>query len=62
MTAADYQQRAQQHRPADLQVIGAEVRRLRAQGLTERDIGQALRLDPSAVRAMINGAGIVGPG
>lgn len=46
----DYQRRAQQHRPADPWHLGLAVRRLHRQGLSERDIGAALGLDPTAVR------------
>jgi hypothetical protein len=50
----DYQQRAQQHRPADTYAMAAAVKQLQAQGLKPRDIGQALDLDPEQVRQFMD--------
>lgn len=49
----DYTHRAEQHRPTDEQTLRAAAVELRQRGLTERDIGQALRLDPTGVRRML---------
>lgn len=53
MTAVDYFRRSQEHRPTDEQTLRAAVVELRSRGLTERDIGQALRTDPTAVRRLL---------
>jgi orotate phosphoribosyltransferase-like protein len=49
----DYAIRAEQHRPTDIETLRAAALELRSRGLTERDVGQALRLDPSAVRRLL---------
>jgi hypothetical protein len=49
MSGNGYQQRAQEHRPADPEQLGAEVRRLAASGLKPRDIAQATGLHIGAV-------------
>lgn len=54
MNALDYRHRAEQHRPTDPVALAREVRRLSTQGLTERDIGQTLRLDPASVRFLLS--------
>jgi hypothetical protein len=46
----DYRRLAELHRPTDEQAIACEIRRLHQQGLTERDIGAALQVNPEAVR------------
>lgn len=43
-----------EHQPADLGRVAGEVRRLRAQGLTPRDIASALRIGEAAVRALLD--------
>jgi hypothetical protein len=49
----DYRALAELHRPTDEEAVAREARRLRQNGLTERDIGQALQLDPTAVRQLL---------
>ena len=49
----DYRVLAELHRPRDATALSREARELAAQGLTERDIGQALGLDPAAVRRLL---------
>ena len=49
----NYSAISQVHRPRDETAMARAVRDLAAQGLTERDIGQALGLDPTAVRRLI---------
>jgi hypothetical protein len=49
MSATDYTRRATLHRPTDPSVIGAEIRRMHAGGLTARDIAEALHLNLAAV-------------
>jgi hypothetical protein len=44
--------KAIQYRPTDEATLGREICKLADQGLTDRDIGLALRLDPAAVRLM----------
>ncbi len=44
-----YYERAQEHRPTDIEQLRAEVIRLRATGLTARDIASSLHLDLAAV-------------
>lgn len=51
-TAADYDARAQAHRPTDLR---AEVLRLHGEGLRPRDIAQALRMNDADVITTIYG-------
>lgn len=51
--ATDYRHRADMHRPTDRQTLRAAAVELRNRGLTERDIGQALALDPTAVRVLL---------
>jgi DNA-binding CsgD family transcriptional regulator len=53
MSAIDYTRRAEQHRPTDLNALAREAQRLLRQGLTERDVGAALHLDPSSVRSLL---------
>lgn len=49
MNALDYDRRARMHRPTDSAVLALEIRRLRQNGLTARDISDALRIDMGAV-------------
>jgi hypothetical protein len=49
VTDADYNARASQHRPDDPAALAVEIRRLHADGLTSRDISEALRLAPDVV-------------
>lgn len=49
----DYSKLAQRHRPTDQAGLAAAARDMAARGLTERDIGQALQLDATAVRALL---------
>ena len=42
------------HRPREESEMARAVRELAARGLTERDIGQHLGLDPAAVRRLLN--------
>jgi hypothetical protein len=49
VTDADYNARASQHRPDDPAALAVEIRRLHADGLTARDIAEALRLAPDVV-------------
>ncbi len=46
----DYSRLAEINKPNDESALRREVLVLSGRGLTERDIGLALRLDPSAVR------------
>ncbi|MGH8200325.1 MAG: hypothetical protein ACREVO_08160 [Steroidobacteraceae bacterium] len=50
-----YSALSQLYRPADEVEMARAVRELAAQGLTERDIGQHLGLDPAAVRRLLQG-------
>lgn len=52
-TAPETERLRHLHRPTDDATLAREVAKLQRQGLTERDIGQALRLDPTAVRRMV---------
>lgn len=52
----DWRVRAERHRPSDPAALAEEVRRLARGGLTERDIGNALKLDPTAVRRYLEAA------
>jgi hypothetical protein len=49
VTDADYNARASQHRPDDPAALAVEIRRMHADGLTARDISEALRLAPDVV-------------
>lgn len=51
--ALDYRARADRHRPQDSERIARTCRCLALQGLTERDIVDTLRLDPTTVRAAL---------
>lgn len=53
MTQFDYARRADQHRPTDEATLRAAAVELRSRGLTARDIGQALRIDPTAVHRLL---------
>jgi len=53
VNAAGYQFLADQHRPTTEVGFAAAVLQLARQGLTPRDIGQHLRLDPGAVRRLL---------
>lgn len=55
--ALDYARLAQQYRPTDPAALAAEVRRLALQGLTERDIGMALSVNPEQVRRALAATG-----
>ena len=50
----DYAALAQTHRPTNMAVIAAEVRRLHSEGLTPIDISTALRLNISDVHDALN--------
>lgn len=52
----DYRERAELHRPGKSWFVGAAVRRMAQQGLTEGDIGVALGLDRTAVRSALTHA------
>ena len=56
--APDYDIRANQHRPADVCQLDAEIRRLNRNGLTPRDVAAALRLSLDAVVAIIYGENV----
>lgn len=45
----DSSQRANKHRPTDPADMDAAIRQLRGQGLTRRDISEALRVDVAIV-------------
>jgi hypothetical protein len=49
VTDAAYNARASQHRPDDPAALATEIRRMHADGLTARDIAEALRLAPDVV-------------
>jgi hypothetical protein len=53
MNAVEYQRRAMLHKPTDGDSIAAEVRRLKANGYSARDISGALNLDYVAVEQML---------
>jgi hypothetical protein len=55
--ALDYRRLAELHKPRDELILADEARKLRAQGLTDRDIGSVLRLDQTAVRRLIGREG-----
>lgn len=44
-----YLELAKLHRPTDTRQLHAEIHRLRAEGLTARDISLALRMDQAAI-------------
>ncbi|HYM46741.1 MAG TPA: hypothetical protein VES65_11360 [Solirubrobacteraceae bacterium] len=54
--ALDWRARADMHKPTDRAVLAREVNELARRGLTERDIGAHLGLDPSAVRQFLEAA------
>jgi DNA-binding NarL/FixJ family response regulator len=49
----DYARLAQIHRPNDDELLRREVLVLAGRGLTERDIGEALRIDATTVRRLL---------
>ena len=51
--AYNWREVAEMHRPTDPALLAAAIRRLADNGLTERDIAAALRLDAAAVRRML---------
>lgn len=53
LDAAAYAALAAKHRPTDEASLAREAQALAARGLTERDIGQALQLDTTQVRALL---------
>jgi hypothetical protein len=53
----DYARRAEQHRPTDEPALRAAALELRGRGLTPHDVGEALRMDPTAVRRLIGESG-----
>ena len=53
-TALDYQHRALKHRPTDEPTLRAAALELSRHGLTPRDVGEALRLNPTAVRQLLH--------
>jgi hypothetical protein len=54
MNDDDYIRRAETFRPADPVTLLGEVMKLAAsQGLTPHDIAQAMRLDPAAIRQLL---------
>jgi DNA-binding NarL/FixJ family response regulator len=55
VTDADYNTMANQHRPTDPASLAAEIRRLHADGLTSRDIAEALRLSHAQVITILYG-------
>jgi hypothetical protein len=54
-SAAEYDARAQQHRPSDIETLRREVRHLNDQGLRIRDIAHALRLNDYDVAILLGG-------
>ena len=54
MNPRDYRRLAEAHKPQDEQTLRVAAIELRARGLTARDIGDALSLDPSAVRRLLD--------
>ncbi len=50
----NYRRLANLHRPTDTNTMRVAVHELASRGLTERDIGAALNLDPAAVRRLLN--------
>jgi hypothetical protein len=55
VTDADYNTMANQHRPDDPAALATEIRRMHADGLTARDIAEALRLAPDMVINVLYG-------
>jgi hypothetical protein len=55
VTDADYNARASQHRPDDPAALATELRRMHADGLTSRDISEALRLAHAQVITILYG-------
>ena len=53
----DYRRLAEMNRPKDLDTMRCAVHELRSRGLSERDIGAALQLNPEAVRRLLNTGG-----
>jgi hypothetical protein len=53
----EYLNRANEHRPKDEQTLRAAAVELHNRGLTPRDVGEALRLAPAAVRRLIGESG-----
>jgi hypothetical protein len=53
--ALEYDRRAQEHRPTDVESLRREVRRLNQQGLRIRDIAQALTLNDYDVAILLSG-------
>jgi hypothetical protein len=53
MNPRDYRRLAEAHKPKDEQTLRVAAVELHRGGLTERDIGEALSLDPSAVRRLL---------
>lgn len=50
-----------EHRPADPAVLAREARALASQGLTAKDVAQALRLAPAAVAELLRTGGTGAP-
>ena len=62
MLSDEYQARAVRHRPVDRASLVSEIHRLSAGGLTARDIGAAIGMQPEEVVNVIHpGAGAVIP-
>jgi DNA-binding NarL/FixJ family response regulator len=55
VTDSDYNARASQHRPSDPAALATEIRRMHADGLTSRDIAEALRLSHAQVIMILYG-------
>jgi hypothetical protein len=55
VTDADYNARANQHRPDAPAALATEIRRMHADGLTARDIAEALRLAPDNIITILYG-------
>lgn len=53
MSDHDHERRADQHRPIDAEGVRLAVQELYRQGLKVRDIAAALRLEGSAVHALL---------
>ena len=53
MNALDYARLAELNRPTDEEALRREVLLMFSRGLTEHDIGIALKLDASAVRQLL---------
>lgn len=54
-SAQDYDRRAEEHRPTDVETLRREARRLNDQGLRVRDIAQALKLNDYDVAILLAG-------